>query len=876
MENINPHIENILNRKDSIFLTMGEAVELVFWIRDVQGGELLYLSPTATAMTGFSVDIISRDRQAWLNLVHPDDAANIATLQMKRISETIDVEYRIVRADGTVRWVHDQSEAIRNQLGEVMCIAGIVRDITEKKGHIDEIQFLNSIYAALSQTNHALITCKDEATLYQRVCDIAVSHGGMALAWIGLEVPGTQLIKPVAIAGEQVGYLDGIIISTLESEVEGRGPTGTAFREKHPIFVQDFSASTMTLPWRLRAEQFGLRASAALGFRRGGKPYAVLTLYHRRANAFNEKTVELFIEMAANLSYGIDLLDIEIARKENEIRLQESSRRNQNIIETSVDGFWILNREGRILDVNGAYLRRSGYSRDELLDMHAKQVEAVDDAVTLEHRITRLMDIGSMQFETLHRAKDGLLWPLEVKAVYLPEEEGCVFAFLRDLTERKRAEEEIINLGFYDALTNLPNRRLLLDRLHHAMNTSARNHLYGAVLFIDLDHFKVINDTLGHKVGDLLLKQVAQRMCGLVREDDTVARQGGDEFVAILEGLDSNIARAMASVSLVGEKLLEAFNKPYLLEKEELVCTASVGVVLFRGNEVSIEELLKHSDMAMYGAKKTGRNTFRFFDPAMQYDLEKRSRLESDLRRCLAEGQLRAFCQKRVDHRGRLKGGEMLLRWQHPERGLVSPLEFIPLAEEIGLIVPMGQWILRVACEQLNRWQAHANTRAIALSVNVSAREFRQNDFVDNLRKILTETGADPRLLELEITESMLLEGVDELIEKMRVMNDIGLSFSLDDFGTGYSSLSYLKKLPLRQLKIDRSFVKDLGRDRSDEAIVQTIVRMGETLRLDVVAEGVETEEQRQLLELYGCHHYQGFLFGKPVPLDVFLTDAGT
>ncbi|MFZ5601753.1 MAG: putative bifunctional diguanylate cyclase/phosphodiesterase, partial [Pseudomonadota bacterium] len=378
------------------------------------------------------------------------------------------------------------------------------------------------------------------------------------------------------------------------------------------------------------------------------------------------------------------------------------------------------------------------------------------------------------------------------------------------------------------------------------------------------------NDTVGHETGDLLLQEVARRLRELVREEDTIARLGGDEFVAVLEELDADINSAMARAGLVADKLLKAFARPYLLNGEEFICTASIGIVIFRDHDVTIEDILKHSDLAMYGAKKSGRNVVRFFDPEMQRELERRTRLETDLRRSLTEQQLRLYCQAQVDQSGKVIGAEVLLRWQHPERGLVPPLDFIPFAEESGLIIPIGQWLLREACLQLKRWEASAETRPILLSVNVSAREFRQPDFIANMQTILTETGANPARLELEITESLLLEGIDEFIVKMREMKAMGISFALDDFGTGYSSLAYLKKLPLNQLKIDRSFVQDLGRDRSDEAIVQTIIRMSETMGLAVIAEGVESELQRRMLQQYGCRRFQGYLFGRPQPIEHF------
>ncbi|NPU93132.1 MAG: EAL domain-containing protein [Gammaproteobacteria bacterium] len=870
MPHSNQFIEAILQNRDAFFRQMGEDIGMLFWLRAANNGELLYVSPAFSQLFGLTLEQIKPNPRAWFDRTHPDDRPLVTALTGIRDKEKCDAEYRVVLPDGQLIWVHDQSAPIQDSNGKISCIAGVIRDITAARQSSDQVRFLNQLYAALSRTQRALMDCHDETSLFSRVCQIAVDHGGMAMAWIGTCDPASGKIQPVTSAGRNTEYLDGINISSRADVPEGRGPTGTAFRETSAIFIQDFMSASITTPWHDRARRYGWRASAAVGIRRAGKPYAVLTLYHTQPNAFDAKTADLLQEMAANLGHGLDQLDIEAERSRYEQQVQSTSRRYHEILETSIDGFWLLDLEGRILNVNSAYVRRSGYSRDQLLTMRVSDLEALHAPAVIAANIRRLATEGAIQFESMHRASDGSLWPVEIKAVMLAGEDGRFFAFMRDLSERKRAEEEIINLGFYDPLTSLPNRRLLLERLRHAMVSSSRNQQYCAVLFIDLDHFKVINDTVGHETGDLLLKEVARRLRELVREEDTIARLGGDEFVAVLEELDADIRSAMARAGLVADKLLHAFALPYLLNGEEFICTASIGIVIFRDQESSIEDILKHSDLAMYGAKKSGRNVVRFFDPAMQHELERRTRLEADLRRSLTDQQLRLYCQSQVDQTGKVIGAEVLLRWQHPERGLVPPMDFIPFAEEIGLIIPIGQWLLREACLHLKRWEACAETRPILLSVNVSAREFRQPDFIPNMQAILAETGANPARLELEITESLLLEGIDEFIVKMREMKAMGISFALDDFGTGYSSLAYLKKLPLNQLKIDRSFVQDLGRDRSDEAIVQTIIRMSETLGLAVIAEGVETDLQRQMLQHYGCKRFQGYLFDRPQPIDNF------
>jgi diguanylate cyclase (GGDEF)-like protein len=480
-------------------------------------------------------------------------------------------------------------------------------------------------------------------------------------------------------------------------------------------------------------------------------------------------------------------------------------------------------------------------------------------------------------FERMRR-RNARLHEIFLKADLKRSELQVVNTQLSDeIVKRKEVEktlreksDEINRLVFYDYLTGLPNRQLLLDRLRHALVAGARTKRQGALLFIDMDNFKSINDTLGHARGDLLLQQVGQRLTGCVRECDTVARFGGDEFVVLLEDLSDSIQDAAAGTTIVGEKILAALNHPYVLNANVRHSTPSIGATLFGDPQVSTDELLKQADLAMYQAKANGRNTMRFFDPEMQSSVRSRSSLEADLRSGLQNKEFFLCYQPQVDGDSRLTGGEVLVRWRHPARGVVSPGEFIPLAEETGLILPLGQWVLNAACLQLAVWAERADASALSLSVNVSARQFRQPDFVAQVLAVLDRTGINPHRLKLELTESLLLSDAEDVISKMNVLKRRGLTFSLDDFGTGYSSLTYLKKLPLDQLKIDQSFVRSVLTDANDAAIVSTIIALASTLGLAVIAEGVETQGQRDFLAARGCHCCQGYLFSQPLPIHEF------
>ncbi|MDO8788100.1 MAG: EAL domain-containing protein [Sulfuritalea sp.] len=546
---------------------------------------------------------------------------------------------------------------------------------------------------------------------------------------------------------------------------------------------------------------------------------------------------------------------------ENELRVAATAFESQ-------EGMTVTDTNGVILRVNRAFTRITGYTAEEAVGQTPRLLySGRHDEAFYGAMWERIRRDGSWQGEIWNRRKDGEIYPEWLAITTVFDEHGQVSHYVgafSDITQHKLAEDKIRQLAFSDSLTGLPNRRLLLDRLHQALAASARNKRRGALLFIDLDNFKTLNDTLGHDKGDLLLIQVAERLADCIREGDTVARLGGDEFVVMLEDLSENPEDAASQAETVGEKILAALNYSYPLAGYECRSTPSIGVTLFSAHQNSIDELLKQADLAMYQAKAGGRNTLRFFDPEMQAVVTARARLETELREAVLKNQLLLYYQAQVDCAGRLTGAEALVRWQHPRRGLVSPGDFIPLAEETGLILPLGQWVLETACTQLAAWAARADTAILTMAVNVSARQFHHVDFVAQLRAVLDGTGANPERLKLELTESVLLNDLEDTIAKMVALKARGISFSLDDFGTGYSSLSYLKRLPLNQLKVDQSFVRDLLTGANDASIARTIIAMAQSLGLAVIAEGVETEAQRDVLASQGCQAYQGYLFGHP------------
>jgi len=562
------------------------------------------------------------------------------------------------------------------------------------------------------------------------------------------------------------------------------------------------------------------------------------------------------------------LTDItERKQAEEQLRIAASAFESQ-------EGMIVTDAQTVILRVNKAFTEITGYTAEEAVGKTPRLFQSGRHGPDFYRAMWEdIKRTGGWQGEVWDRRKNGEVYPKWLTISAVKDDEGVVTHYIGahyDITERKRTEEKIEKLAFFDPLTHLPNRTLLLDRLRLVMTASQRHGAFGALLFMDLDNFKTLNDTLGHDTGDLLLQKVAQRIAACVREGDTVARLGGDEFVVVLGGLTGGLDEAATQTEAIGKKILAALNQAYRLGEIDYRSTASIGATLFHGQETSIDDLLKQADLAMYKSKETGRNALHFFDPAMQTVVMEHAALEKGLRQAIQEKQFVLHYQPQVVDEGRVTGAEALVRWQHPERGMVPPARFVPLAEETGLILPLGNWVLETACKQLARWSTQPALAHLTVAVNVSVQQFHQPDFVDGVLAILAKTGADPTLLKLELTESLLVEHIEDVVGKMVVLKTSGVCFSLDDFGTGYSSLSYLKRLPLDQLKIDQSFVRDALVDPNDAAIAKTVVALARSLGLEVIAEGVETEAQRDFLARQGCHAYQGYLFGRPLPVGEF------
>ncbi len=754
--------------------------------------------------------------------------------------------------------------------GSVVGVLAIGRDITQSKRDEETLQRLNRELRAISDCNQVLVRAVDEQDLLDDICRIICDEAGYHLAWVGYRQNDVdKTILPVGLAGTEDDSLLQAKFSWGDT-VYGQGVTGRAIRSGEIACIDNFATDPLAIPWRDLALKNGFQSCIGLPLKdENDQVFGVLCIYSSKTNAFPEEEKRLLSELAEDLAFGIVTLRrrIEHDKAEEQIRIAATAFEAQ-------EGIIITDAQFRILRVNAAFSEITGYSSEEAVGASPNMLKSDQhDDYYFQKMWDSIRQNGAWQDEIWNRHKNGQIYPVWLNITAVQTDSGKVTHYvgtMTDITERKAAAAKIEHLAYHDSLTQLPNRRLLLDRLEQALSAAERSDNRGALMYIDLDNFKVLNDTRGHDAGDQLLIEVAQRLLSCVRKEDTLARFGGDEFMIMLKDLGTNSQEASEKLRRVAEKVFQALGQPYKLAEQIHHITPSIGITLFVGTQSSAQELLKQADIAMYQAKNDGRNTLRYFDPQIQTSLDERAALEIALRHGIKDQQFCLHYQAQVDNERGIIGAEVLIRWNHPERGLVSPDQFIPLAEESGLILPIGQWVLETACKQLKIWSQDAHCSELQLAVNVSQYQFQQTDFVDQVRQVLEQTQAPPRYLKIELTESLLINDIEDSIKKMHALKALGVEFSLDDFGTGYSSLSYLTRLPLGQLKIDRSFIDHLPENSDDAVVTQTIITMAQSLRLSVIAEGVETEAQRQFLEQHGCTTYQGYLFSKPVALPEF------
>ena len=829
-------------------------------------GRALFANPAAQQMLGRAEgDILGQPLHQLIHHSTPDGRphsaaecrvqAGLEDGEPRRSSQEV-----FWRADGSHFPVEYDSVPVQDE-GRVVGAVLTFRDITERRQQEASLRRLNRTHAVLSRCNHVLVHAEDEPELLEAFCRNVVNTGGYRMVWVGyLEEDAERTVRPITYAGYEDGYLQHVNI-TMTDPARSRGPVGGAIRSGRPVVSRDTDEPDFA-PWRKEAERRGYRAVIGLPLKEGKEVFGTMAIYSAEADAFDEQEIALLDELAEDLGFGITALRARAGRARAEAMLQVQHR----AIEASRNGIMISSaEEGQpLIYVNPAFERITGYPATEVYNRSPALLHGGDRDQPRLNNIRAALREGRPGSAVLRNyRKDGSLFWNELHIAPVADDRGEVshwVGVLNDVTEQKRYEAQLEHQANYDDLTDLPNRNLMQDRLQQALAYGDRYGRTVTVLFLDLDRFKVINDSLGHRAGDELLKVVAQRLEHCAREGDTMARLGGDEFVLVLPDVDRP-----EGVSLVADRLLAAVAHPIPLHGHEVRVTASIGAALYPRDGADGDTLLKNADTAMYRAKELGGDGFHFCTEDLNSRALERLTLEGELRQALERQELVVHYQPQVDlASGQIVAAEALVRWQHPERGMVSPAQFIPLAEETGLIVPIGEWVLDEAVRQCRAWREQGASE-LGVAVNLSARQLSDPRLDLVLQQVLEETGLDADGLELELTESTVMSDPAETPERLQRIRDVGVRIAVDDFGTGYSSLGQLKQFPFDKLKIDRSFVRDIPDDPDAAAIARTVIAMAHVLKLRVIAEGVESRAQADYLRRHGCDEVQGFYYGRPV-----------
>ncbi len=862
--------ESLLLQKNMLFNKISQRVPgVIYQFKLYPDGRssFPYASEAMQDMFGISQQQVKEDATAAFSTIHPEDYDNVVG-SIQESARTLllwQYEFRVVLPEQGVRWRRGESQPEKMQDGSILW-HGFITDITERKQADDRIKRLSMLYKAISAINLAIVRMEQQSELFPLVCRCAVEFGGMKIAWVGQLDTAGEMILPVASYGDSVRHLDYIKVSSRADVIEGRSTTGTALRENRPVIINDFMTNPMTAAWVSNAIAIGWASAAAFPIQRNGKKFAVLTVCHEYANAFDLEAIALLEDMSKDISFALDNFDREVQRMAGE----ESLRIAASVYDTSSEGILITDANNSIIAINPAFTSITGYSLDEVIGKNPRVLSSGrHDETFFKTMWDEINTIGQWQGEIWDKRKNDEIYPkrLMINTVY--NEDGAVqrrIAMFTDITQKTEAEQLIWKQANFDFLTGLPNRQMFHDRLNQEIKKSNRNNLQLALLFIDLDRFKEINDNFGHDMGDAMLKEASIRLNDCVRESDTLSRLGGDEFTVIIGQLDD-----LSIVERVVQDILDQMTEAFHLGNEIAYTSASVGIAFYPDDATTNETLLTSADQAMYAAKQMGRNRYHYFTQAMQKSAQNRMRLTNELRDAQGAGQLRLFYQPIIElANNSIHKAEALIRWQHPIRGQISPVEFIPIAEETGLINSIGEWVFHEAVQQARIWRTTHHPE-FQISINKSPVQFRDDSskyaaWPDQLKVL----GLPGQSIVVEITEGMLMDASDLITSKLLAFRDAGVQVALDDFGTGYSSLSYLKKFDIDYLKIDQSFTRNLSPTSSDMALCEAIIVMAHKLGIKVIAEGVETIEQRDLLIAANCDYAQGYLFSRPVPADEF------
>ena len=756
-----------------------------------------------------------------------------------------------------------------------MSLACVIRDRNNAEvsaaRHQARVTGLTRLYQSLSNLNQGMLRLTDQAGLFPLACRTIVSHAGMRMAWIGMPTDSGHLLEPAACYGESAAFLD--LITVHQGKQSGiRGPAAVALHQNRPIIINHLS-NYPNPTHAAHAKGYDYRATGSFPIRRHNKPYAVLTVYSDADYAFDDEVVALLKEMSLDISYALENFERENQRRMAEQAVLNSEQRFRAFFSRSMIGMATCSPSGHWLEVNDAFCQMLHYDRDALLNMHWNQFAHPEDVSASNALFNRALrgKIDEFEIEKRYIRKDGKMLYAHLALRCIRKEDGDINYFaclIQDITESKKTAELIWKQANFDQLTGLINRNLFHDRLQHEIRKSKRTRIPLALVYIDLDHFKEVNDSMGHAAGDAALVEAAKRIGTCIRASDTLARLGGDEFVAILGQCPDR-----APVNLVAQKIIQRLSEPFLIGGKTIHLTASIGVAFYPDDANNMESLLSYADQAMYASKHQGRSRFNYFTRSMREASQTRQAMIKDLRKAVSGNQLQLFFQPIVDlNSNKIVKAEALLRWHHPSLGTIEPGRFIPLAEDTGMIFQIGDWVFREAATWARKWR-HYNKNGLQISVNKSPMQFMVQDTdPGQLIHYLNELDLPGEHIAIEITEGILMQSAPEVMNKLLRFRNAGVQVAIDDFGTGYSALSYLNKFDIDYLKIDQSFIRNIVNDPYDKALSEAIIVMAHTLGLSVIAEGVETSAQRDMLAAAGCDYAQGYFFSKPISANDFET----
>jgi len=749
--------------------------------------------------------------------------------------------------------------------------AGMVhvrRNITDSKVAQDRLKTLNRLYNVQTQFNQAIIGAVSKEEMLQRICDIVVDTGGFLLGWVGLLKHYS--VQPICSAGDQNDYLDVLKVKLDESEF-AKGPVGSAAKLGKVTFVNDTAHDPSFSPWRDEALKRGYHAVAAVPIKSNHQVVAVLAIYSALPEVFDDQMVFLLTSLSNDLSIALDLIEKEQRRVIAEMKLHNMSQ----AVEQSANAIIITDTQSRIEYVNRSFTELTGYHAHEVLGFKPNILRSESTSDEIIHEIKDALSSGQeWQGKIQNKRKDGSYYWSDQSIFCVKDENNKIIQYVStssDQTELHEAQETIKQLAFFDPLTHLPNRRLLADRFKQEFSRLDRkNDASLAVMLLDLDNFKTVNDSLGHNVGDSLLKRVALILQNCVRKEDTIARLGGDEFAILIGGA------TLERITDVADSIIKSLSAPMELEEGTVQVGASIGIAMHPQDADNSDELMRNADLAMYHAKSEGKNHFQFYRDDLNTKAHDRLLLENRIRTAIDNEHFQLYYQPQIElATGKMIGLEALIRWIDPDHGVISPAEFIPLAEDTGMIGKIGDWVIETACREVSILH-QSGLDNIKVAVNVSAHQFKNGEHLcEVIQRSLSDYKLEPQYLSLELTESILIDDIKGTIKSLNDLKGLNITLAVDDFGTGYSSLSYLKSFPIDVLKIDQTFIRDILDDDSDKAIVTAIIAMAKQLDLNVLAEGVETEQHNEMLKAFGCDFAQGYFYCKPIPVDQLIERYG-